>query len=198
MAPRNLLYLAVATLTLAQGGCLWIAAGAAGGAAVGYAYNQGKVCQTFAASFDDTWAATRTALADLGMPLLEEERENGGNGFYKSQVGKDDVRIYLDVQSSRFPADGPQTRVCVRVATFGDQPASARLLDQIGAHLAPPGASAVPPGTPPPLAPQPVNLSPPTVIPPPPPPGALPTTTAPPPLAAPETAPVPRSVDGKR
>ena len=169
---NRLFYLAVAALALTQGGCLLIAAGCAGGAAAGYCYCNGKLCNTYLASLDDTWSATRTALADLAMPVLEEERQ-GTNGFIKSKLSDGDiVRIYLDLQESKFPADGPVTRVCVRVAAFGDHPASGRILDQIGVHLAPPAAgaaSAVPPhalptwtGTAPP------KLQPPTTVEPPP------------------------------
>jgi len=165
-----------ALLPLCAGGCLWVAAGAAGGAALTYAYCQGRVSQVYAASLDDAWAATRTALTELQMPILEESREKGS--FKTRTSDGDTVRIHLDPEMSRIPADGPLTRVSVRVALFGDHPVSARVLDQIGAHLVPPGTvPAGPPGawsgTPP-------------VPPPPPPAGMLPPTTAPPPLLPPE------------
>jgi len=194
---RNPLYLFVAGLAVVQAGCLAVAAGAAGGAAVGYVYCQGKVCQTYAASLQDTEAATRSALADLGMPVEEEEFDATG-GFFRSKTSDGDaVRIHLDVQESKFPADGPLTRVCVRVATFGDHPVSARMLDQIGVHLTP--GALPPPGTwsgvgpPPPVAGAVArpNAEPPRIAPPPPPAGALPPTTAPPPLLPPESVPQP-------
>src|SRR6516162_4020560 len=49
-------------LILSSNGCLWIAAGGMGGAAVGYAYYKGKVCGVYNACLADTWAATHTAL----------------------------------------------------------------------------------------------------------------------------------------
>jgi hypothetical protein len=191
---RRILHVAVALLALAHGGCLWVAAGAAGGAAAGAAYYYGKVCQTYPSSLDDSTAATKTALADLGMPVLEEKRE-GGEMFMKSQTSDGDpVRIYLNPEASKFPADGPLTKVTVRVGAFGDHPSSNRVLDQIGVHLAPASvASAGPPGTavaattaPPPIARVAASGPPPAITPPPPPPGTLPPTTAPPPELPPE------------
>ncbi|MCI0458759.1 MAG: DUF3568 domain-containing protein [Gemmataceae bacterium] len=168
--------LILAALALANSGCLLIAAGAAGGA-VGYAYSKGKLCQSFPASLQDALAATQTALNDLGMPLVKLERE-GDSGFLESRTADGPrVRIYLDVQPCRFPAEGPLTRVCVRVATFGDHPVSARILDQVSVHLAPPGLL---PQTFPPAG---DVLAPPVVQ-----PVSVPPQTAQPPLAPPEPA----------
>ncbi len=130
-------YLVLGAVAVSQGGCLLVAAGAAGagGAAVGYAYYQGKNCQSFSANFEDAWAATHTALVELGMPILNEERHMD-NGVIKTQTSDGDrVRIGLDVISSRIPADGALTRICIRVGTFGDHPVSERILSQVGAHL---------------------------------------------------------------
>jgi hypothetical protein len=187
-------YAGIGVLALGCGGCLAVAAGAAGGAAVGAAYYYGKVCQTYPSSLDDSSAATKTALADLGMPILEEQRE-GGSAFIKTQTGDGDpVRIYLDPEASKFQADGPLTKVTVRVGAFGDHPSSNRLLDQIGAHLAPPAmVSTAQPGTitpalwtgagPAPVKPIGTTAEPPLITPPPAPPGAFPPPTPPPPVA---------------
>jgi len=193
---RHLLYAAAAILALVNGGCLWVAAGAAGGAAVGAAYYYGKVYQTFPSSLDDGMAASRTALSDLGMPVLEEQRD-GGNAFIKSQTSDGDpVRIYLEPEASKFPADGPLTKVTVRVGAFGDHPVSNRVLDQIGVHLAPaPVAGAASAalaagltGPPSPIVKVAGTTPPPAITPPPPPPGTFPPTTAPPPELPPEPA----------
>jgi hypothetical protein len=177
--------LILAALALANSGCLLIAAGATGGAAVGYAYCKGKVCQTFPASFQDTWTATQTALGELGMPLVRAESKVG-SGFLESRTADGErVRIYLEVQPCRIPAEVAATRVCVRVATFGDHPVSGRVLDQVSFHLAPPGVL-VPQGVSPVPAGQPQPVMAPA-----PPPGAIqpvsvPPQTPPPPLAPPE------------
>jgi hypothetical protein len=129
------MYLVVASAALFQSGCLLVAAGAAGGAAAGYAYYKGRTCQSYIANFEDAWAATHTALAELGLPILSEERQTNC-GVIKSQTSDGDrVRIALDEIPSRIPAEGSLTRICVRVGTFGDHPVSERVLYQVGAHL---------------------------------------------------------------
>jgi hypothetical protein len=135
-------YLLVAQLVLflaalANSGCLVATtAGIAGGAAIGYAYCKGRVCETYNANYDDTWAATRTALAELGMPVMKEERKPS-EGFIESRTADGDrVKIYVENGASRIPAEGQVCRVSVRVATFGDRPVSDRVLDQLGLHLA--------------------------------------------------------------
>ena len=128
-------YLIVAAGAICQGGCLLVAAGAAGGAFAGYAYYQGRICQSYVANFEDAWAATHTALGELGMPIVGEERQTNC-GVIKTQTSDGDrVRIALDVIPSRIPAEGSLTRICVRVGTFGDHPVSERVLYQVGAHL---------------------------------------------------------------
>jgi hypothetical protein len=131
------LYLLLAASALTNCGCLLVAAGAAGGAAAGYAYVKGKVCDTYNANLNDTWAATHTALAELGMQVIQEEREGDGGVITSRTADGDRVRINIIALDSRIPAEGRVTRVCVRVATFGDHPVSNSVLDQIGRHLAP-------------------------------------------------------------
>ncbi len=147
--PKGALYLALAGLALANSGCLLAAAGVAGGAAAGYAYCKGKVCETYNANFDDSMAATHTALTELGMPILQTQRD-GTSGFIESRTADGDrIRISLRELTSKIPAEGQITRVGVRVATFGDQPVSDRILDQVGLHLAPATASGTQPAPPP-------------------------------------------------
>jgi hypothetical protein len=175
----RLAYLLLVALALANGGCLIIAAGAAGGAAVGYCYYKGKVCATYNARLADTWAATESALHELGMPIVKQEQQ-GDKGWFESRTSNGQhVKIHLQAQESKIPAEGQLTQVCVRVGTFGDRQVSERVLDQVGLHLAPP---AVPlPTSPPPTA----TLGPiqtgATALP----------QTPPPPTAAPPTAPPP-------
>jgi hypothetical protein len=135
----------VMALALANGGCIWVAAGAAGGAAAGYAYYQGKVCQTFNASKEDSWDATRTALQELGMPILAEDHKDRGGQIDSQTANGERVRISFDTVPSKIPAEGEVTRVGVRVDLFGDHPVSDRLLDQVGMHLAPRGLQGNPP-----------------------------------------------------
>ena len=120
--PSWAIYVFLLALTLANSGCLLIAAGAAGGAAVGYAYANGRVYETYNANFGDAWAATQTSLRELGMPIVKEER-NADGGFLESRTADNEtVRIYVDALPSKIPAEGSLSRVSVRVATFGDKP----------------------------------------------------------------------------
>jgi hypothetical protein len=168
-------YLVVAGLALANGGCLALAAaGAAGGAAAaGYYYYRGRIYRDYPATLPDTRAALRASLTELGFPVLGEEADGEG-AFVKTRTADDStVRIYVDAVTSRVPADGPMTRVSIRVGAFGDEAVSVRILNQVGMHL-------VPPTLLPPTAPQP-------------PPGPVqpvsavrPVSAAEPPLAPPE------------
>jgi hypothetical protein len=130
-------YLAFAGLALANGGCLVAAGGVAAGGAVGYAYYHGNVVRYYAATMPDVLAATKTSLAELGMPVVKEEAD-GSSPILECRTAKGDkVRIKLDMEPSKIPSEGTLTRVGVRVATFGDQDVSERVLDQIGFHLVP-------------------------------------------------------------
>jgi hypothetical protein len=178
---RRFCCLLLGVVALSSGGCLWLAAGAAGGAAVGYAYYKGKVCETYQANLGDAWAATKTALAELGMPLVAESQDGLG-GFLESRTGTGErVQIHLELQPSKIPAEGGQTRICIRVANFGDKPVSERILYQIGMHLTPAAVAEVRPVPPQPLPQGPIQPS--SYTPPQPLPSGIPQETAPPPLA---------------
>jgi hypothetical protein len=149
-----------------------VAAGVAGGAAVaGYAYYKGRLYHDFPASLGDSLAAVRTSLLELQFPIVSEESKAGESYVVTKAVDGSKVNIYLEMLPSRIPAEGPLTRISVRVATFGDEAVSARILDQIGLHLIPQPSIPTPLQTPP-QAIQPTAMTPPR-------------QTAPPPLAPP-------------
>jgi hypothetical protein len=160
-----LAYLALAAVALANAGCLVAAAAGAAGGVAGYAYYKGKVGRTYLANVEDVRAATHTALRELQMPVLSDEPAERG-GKIESRAGDDDVSISLALNDSPVPGEGPVTQVSVRVATFGNEALSDRILDQIGYHLLPPSR----------LPPAPPKLSPPQ----PPEAAQLPQTAAPP------------------
>lgn len=137
--------LAAAGGSLASCGCLaLVAGGAAAGGATAYVYCKGKVCQNFLASYADTWAAAHTALRELGMRVESEESKDGSGLIQTRASNGDHIRVYVDVMPSQVPAEGFVTRVCIRVATFGDYELSDRILYQVGAHLAPPARPPAP------------------------------------------------------
>jgi hypothetical protein len=184
-------YLLLAGFALASSGCIAIAAGAAGGAAAGYAYCKGKVCATYNAGFGDALAATRAALGELGMPVLKEEVE-GKKGFVVSRTPDgEQVRIYLEVEESKLSAEGSVVSICVRVATFGDHLVSHQILSQVDAHLIPKRAPLPPAGVqgapqgPPQTAPPPTASSGPGT-------SVVPAQTSPPPLLPAQPVPAAR------
>ncbi|HKI36125.1 MAG TPA: DUF3568 family protein [Gemmataceae bacterium] len=164
-------YLALAAVALANAGCLVAAAAGAAGGVAGYAYYKGKVCRPYVANVADVHAATCKALQELQLPILKDEPGPKG-GKIESRAGDDSVVITLELQDSPVPGQGPQTEVGVRVATFGNEGLSERILDQISFHLVPPGAVPVPP----PLGP----LQPPPAPAPQPAPALVPQSAAPP------------------
>ncbi len=177
-----------AVMALANSGCLAVAVGtAAAGGAVGYAYVRGNVSQDYRAGFNETWTATHTALLDLGLPVLAAN--NGqGEGSLESRTGDNDaIRVSVDTRPVTVPADGPLTRVSVRVGmVLGDRALSERLLAQVETRLAsPPQAVPGPPqGTPVQAAVFPQTAAPPLTAPVTPAAATFP-QTPPPPLAAP-------------
>jgi len=164
----------VAALALGNTGCLLVAAGAAaGGGVAAYQYAKGNVCHQFNTPFTESWAAVRTSLTELGMPVLSEERKATNKGIIETRGGDgNSVTITLETTPSAIPAEGVTTEVCIRVGTWGNYGVSDRIMGQINSHLAPPSAGGG-------ASQQPAQGWVPAQTPP---------TTAPPPLLAPEPA----------
>jgi hypothetical protein len=145
-APREwtgrLLLLCVASTALVNGGCVAAAAAGAagGGAAALYAYQRGRLYRDYPASLTDATAAVRTSLAELQFPPGVEKRDGGTFTFETKTTDGAKVRVFLEAQTSRVPAEGPITSITVRVGAFGDDKVSARILDQVSVHLVVPAA----------------------------------------------------------
>lgn len=136
---RKFPLLLLAALSLFQGGCIFVAAGAAGAGAATYFYLRGKLCQEYYASFADSWQAVLTTLQEQGFTVTRQEN-NGADGTISSKTTDGSaITISLTSQASRAPAEKNVTRVCIRIGAWGDEPLSARLLTQIGSHLVPTG-----------------------------------------------------------
>jgi hypothetical protein len=138
----------VAALLLVNSGCLFLAASAAVGAAAGggYVYYKGKVSRSYNASFNDVWAATHTALTELGMRIESEGRDALTGEIHSQLADGSKVRIYFDVKESRIPAEPPMTFLGIRVGPIGDEGASLRIFEQIDLHLTNPAVALVGPG----------------------------------------------------
>jgi hypothetical protein len=194
------------TLALAGGGCLAVGAGLAGGAVAGYYYCKGRVSQNYDTCFADTWAGVHASLAELGLPIVAEEHDTTGGSVETRSADGDRVHIALEIQPGR-PTERQATLVSVRVGTFGDQPLSDRILNQVDRHLMTPPRTVALPQTPPPslaglpgeTAPPPLAGAPPTT----PPPSATPSpsparpTAPPPPVALPPETPPPPELPSK-
>ncbi len=161
----------IMALALANGGCLAAAIGgvAAAGGVAGYAYYKGGLAKDFNASLDTSWAAAKTSLQELGLPVVAEKREENGGSIDTRTGDGQNVRISFESLATKIPAEGPRTDISVRAGLFGDRPLNERILAQIATHLTPvaPLATAAPPG------------------------GLVPAVaeTAPPPLGAPQAKP---------
>jgi Protein of unknown function (DUF3568) len=184
----------VAVLLLTNAGCIGVAVGvaAAGGAAAGYAYLRGRLYRDYNADQPHGVAAVKASLAELQFPLLGEETGEGKHTIESKTTDGTPIKIQLETFPSRIPVEGSITRIAVRVGPFGDEVVSARILDQVNLHLAPPpqlpaSGQAVP--MPAPAA----ALAPPPIIVP---ASARPTETQPPPLAGLPVTPIPTTAPG--
>ncbi len=142
----------IGLLLLTNTGCLagvilGAGAAAAGGAYAGYAWTKGQLYRDYPADFPRSEAAVRAAMAESQLPLLSQELGAGKAALETRTTDGTTVKICITTGASPLPADGPVTRIAVRVGAFGDEAVSARILDQIGKHLAPP----LPPFTPKPV-----------------------------------------------
>src|SRR5205807_4185862 len=82
MAKRwlvRVVYLVVAALALANGGCLALAiGGAAAGGAAGYAlYLRGQLYRDYHANLTDATATVKTVLGEMQLPVVSEKADGG-------------------------------------------------------------------------------------------------------------------------
>lgn len=141
-AFRKVGWIVLILAVLAQTGCATIAilGAAAGAGAAGYAYYNGLLFRDYTANLGDTISAVRTSLTELQFPILEEKPDTG-SAYFRTKTGDGHtVRVYLDTVPSSIPIEGAVTRVSIRVGFSGDEPVSARILDQVSRHLVSPAA----------------------------------------------------------
>src|SRR5262249_12034346 len=107
LSSRKLHYLLLMALALPSSGCLAaaITAGAVGAGAAGYAYYQGAVPRDYSAGMDQTWNATQSALADLGMPVVAAQRDDGGATIESRTGDGSKISISLEPRAARVPSD---------------------------------------------------------------------------------------------
>jgi hypothetical protein len=137
--------------TLANCGCLLVAAGTAAGALAGAAYVNGNVSATYFAYPNDVWVATLKGLNELGMPVKKEKFDGFKGSLESCTADGDKVSMTLEDMSPPGLVGGAMTRLSVRIASFGDRNASVKIFRQIGGHipaptLPPPASVATMPG----------------------------------------------------
>lgn len=128
---KTALAIGVMAATLGSSGCLLLAGGAAAGSAAGYAYYRGNVTQTVEGDFTTVWHASQDALYDLGMPVKKVSRDTMSGVLESENAAGEKVKISIDQKAPKIATDPTETEVGVRVATFGDQEVSKRIIQQI-------------------------------------------------------------------
>jgi hypothetical protein len=133
-------FVMVAAVALANGGCLALAiGGAAGGAAAGYAlYQRGQWYRDYPATLTDSASAAKTALTELQLPLVNEKIDAEEVNLESRTCDGDKIQITLKPVASRVPADGATTHISIRVGFGGDEALSTRILEQTNLHLVAP------------------------------------------------------------
>jgi hypothetical protein len=142
--------LIVVGLALLNAGCAPVLIGglvAAGGAAAGYAYYNGEFKRDYEAGAADVRLATRAALNDQGMVVLEEHSDPNGGWLVSRTPGGERISVTFNDYPEASAPTGFMTRVGVRVSAFGESEFSRRLLDDVGNRLGLASPSPVPPPT---------------------------------------------------
>ncbi len=130
MAP--VLIAAVLPLALALGGCVAPLDVAAVGGGAEISQNQdGATCETFAAPADQVHAATRKALADMGI-RVDADRRGGTSRTITAHATDRQIRIEIDAQDP--------TTTCLRVvasenAAFRDSATATEIVIQTAQAL---------------------------------------------------------------
>jgi hypothetical protein len=137
MNKTKLLMTAMMALLLAFGsGCVLFVAGAAAGAGVaGYAWVNGEIKVTEAASLTRTWEASLAAMDDLQYPVTSKAKD-ALEGNVEARNAKDtSIKIRVKYISNT------STELRIRVGTFGDEALSRIILNKIHEHLQGSGGS---------------------------------------------------------
>lgn len=126
MRPSWIVLCALAA-ALAGSGCAAVVVGGAAAAGT-YVYMAGWLEQTYNRPVDQVWEAAQSGPASLGLTLQSKERTLGTSRLQFLDGGTD---VWITVQ-----ATSPYTtKVAVRWGLLGDEAASRRILDAIGARL---------------------------------------------------------------
>ena len=116
-------------LALTNGCFLFVVGAAAGAGAAGYAWVDGEVKTTEAASLNQTWAASLAAMKDLEFSVTDKSKDALSGSVTAQTADKKTIKINLKYISNT------STDIRIRVGTFGDETLSRTILGKINNHL---------------------------------------------------------------
>jgi len=123
----RVLLIPILAMLLTCSGCAAIVVGGAAAAGT-YVYMAGWLQQTYNRNLDTVYEAAQRGPASLGLTLQSKEK-NIGKASLQYLDGDTTVWITLESTSSYT------TKISVRWGILGDEAASRRILDSIGAQL---------------------------------------------------------------
>lgn len=123
------LVLLLAGLAFSSGGCLAVAVGA--GAAGTVAYMRGDLEAEEPYSLEQTYAASREAVDELGLKVIEGD--SGADALSARVTARDSSDKKVVVRLKAITSDA--TKVKVRVGTFGDEAKTRRIYNAIRERL---------------------------------------------------------------
>ena len=116
-------------LTLVSGCVLFVVGAAAGAGAAGYAWVDGEIKTTEAATLDRTWSATLAAMKDLEFPLTSQAKDALEANLTARNASNKQIQITLK------KLDNASTEIHIRIGTFGDESLSRLILNKINSRL---------------------------------------------------------------
>ncbi len=153
---RNKLgWVLLALLLLLNNGCLGVVAGVAavgGAATVGYFYVRGEAIRDYPVSMERAHAAVLAGLTEMQLQEVRQREKPADPNKITVETRLTDgtlARINLTAVGPLIPADGPVTRIGVRISPFGNEELSIRFQDTFAKYLAPAVPLQPPVGVPP-------------------------------------------------
>ena len=127
MVKKFLSIIALLSLPLISGGCLFLAAGAAAGTGVMYA--KGDLEVVLEENLDDVYQASVTAMKELQLAVISKSKDvlEGEIVGRTSQDKKITIKIHKEAENL--------TKLSIRVGAFGDEAQSQAIYDKIRENL---------------------------------------------------------------
>jgi hypothetical protein len=121
--------LMASVLAFGSGCILFVATAAAAAGAGGYAYVNGEITSTEAASLNRTWDASLAAMQDLQFPVTSKAKDALEGNLTARNAANTEIKIRLKYVSNN------STELHIRVGTWGDETVSQQILTKIRERL---------------------------------------------------------------